>query len=279
MAGGVSLPSVLQLLDGTPHRKVASAVFENLPLAKVLSGGNVGGLLSQVMKDGNLSSILTNPMGALTGALQGQIGQAVGQLQAALGSGASGLISALSGASGLSGVLSAFQAAGNNLVGLTNGQAGLMALAGHDSLLGMLGNAAPAALAASRVLGPTASGDLLNGISSALPGIVQSVISGSMSVEAATSWVQGRAATVSGVTAASADALAQGQAMQMLASSVSMVSGLVAPTPGVASSPIQSALSGFVTPSAALAMRAALARQIKAEAHAPVDTAAMTSLD
>ena len=279
MAGGVSLPSVLQLLDGTPHRKVASAVFENLPLAKVLSGGNVGGLLSQVMKDGNLSSVLSNPMDALTGALQGQIGQAVGQLQAALGSGASGLISALSGASGLGGAISTLKAAGDNLVGLTNGQSGLMALAGHDSLLGMLGSAAPAALAATRVLGPTASGDLLNGISSALPGVVQSVIGGTMSVNAAISWVQGRAATVSGVTAASADALAQGQAMQMLASSVSMVSGLVAPVPGVPASLIQGAMSGFVTPAAAQAMRAALMRQIAAEVHAPVDTAAMTSLD
>lgn len=278
MAGGVSLPNVLQLLDGTPHRKVASAMFENLPLAKVLSGGNLGGLMSQVLKDGNLSSVLANPVGAIAGALQGQIGQAVGALQSALGSGASGLISALSGTTGLSGAVSALQAAGDNLVGLTNGQAGLMALAGHDSLLGMLGGAAPAALAASRVLGPTASGDLLTGISSGLSGVVRSVIAGSMTTDAATAWVQGQTGTVSGVTAASADALAQGQAMQMLASSVATVSGLVAPIPGVRPSPIQSALGGFVRPAARVAMSAALTAQVNAETHAPIDVAALTSL-
>lgn len=279
MSGGVSLPSVLQLLDGTPHRKVASAMFENLPLAKVLQGGNLASLMQRVLADGNLSSVLANPMAALTGGLQAQIGQAAIQLQQSLGSDAGALISAFTGASGLSSALTAFQAAGDNLSGLTNGQAGLMALAGHDSLLGMLGGAAPAALDPARVLGPVASGPLLTGLSSALPSIIASVISGGMSVSAATEWVSGQAAIVSTVTAGSADALAQGQSMQMLASAVATVSGLVAPVPGVPRSPVQTAIGTFVQPSARLAMNTALAAQIRADTHAPVDTAAMTSLD
>lgn len=279
MAGGISLPAALQLLDGTPHRKILTAFAENLPYAKVLSGGDISGLLKKVLADGNLSSVLQNPVAALTGQLQGLAGQAATQLQAALGSGASGLISALTGVSGLTGALSVLQAAGDNLVGLTNGQAGLMALAGHDSLLSMLGDAAPAALAATRVLGPVISGDLLGGISQALPGVVQNVIGGSMAVADATAWVQGQIGSITGLVSASADALAQGQSVQMLASAVATVSGLVAPIPGVTASTIGSALQTFVQPAARDAMNAALAAQIKADTHAPVDTAAMTSLD
>lgn len=279
MSGGVSLPSVLQLLDGTPHRKVASAMFENLPLAKVLQGGNLAGLMQKVLADGNLSSVLANPMAALTGGLQAQIEQAVTQLQASAISGADALISALTGASGLSSALTAFQAAGDNLSGLTNGQAGLMALAGHDSLLGMLGGAVPGALDPARVLGPVASGALLNGLSSTLPTVISSVANGGMSVATAVQWVSGQATAISNVTAVSADALAQGQSMQMLVSAVATVSGLVAPVPGVPRSPVQTAIGTFVQPSARLAMTAALAAQIRADTHAPVDTAAMTSLD
>lgn len=278
MAGGVSLPAVLQLLDGTPHKKVASAIFENLPLAKLLQGGDISGLMKKVLADGNLSSVLQNPMAALTGQLQGLAGQAATQLQFALGTGASGLISALTGTSGLTGALSALQAAGDHLAGLTNGQAGLMALAGHDSLLSMLGDAAPAALAAARVLGPIASGDVLNGMAAALPGVVQSVISGGMTVADATAWVQGQIASVTAVVSASAEALAQGQSIQMLASTVATVSGLVAPVPGVTASAIQSAIGGFVTPSAGAAMLASLTAQIAAEVHDAIDVVGMTSL-
>lgn len=279
MAGGVSLPTVLfQLLDGSPHKKVPSAIFENLPLAKLLQGGDVSGLLQKVLADGNLSSVLQNPMAGLTQGLQSLAGQAATQLQSALGSGASGLISALTGSSGLTSALSSLQAAGDNLVGLTNGQAGLFALAGHDSLLSMLGNAAPSALSAANVLAPTASGDLLNAITAALPTLVQNVIAGSMSVADATAWVQAQTANVQAPVTASANALSQGQAIQMLASTVATVSGLVAPVPGVAASAIQSAIGGFVTPSASAAMRAALVTQIAAQVHAAVDVAAMTSL-
>lgn len=278
MAGGISLPTALQLLDGKPHKEVKSAIFENLPLAKVLSGGNISGLIQQVLAAGDMSPVLANPMASLTGGLQGLAGQAATQLQASLGSGASGLISALTGSSGLTTALTSLQAAGDNLVGLTNNQSGLFALAGHDSLLGMLGDTIPAAVAPSRVLGPTASSDLLTGISSALPGVVQNVISGGMSVAAATTWVQIQTASITGVVAASSDALAQGQAMQMQASTVATVAGLVTTPPGITPTTIQSALGGFVTPSARAAMTAALADQIAAESHDPIDVAAMTSL-
>ena len=279
MASGISLPAALQLLDGQPHRKVVSAFFERLPLAKVLSGGDVSGLLKKVMADGNLSSVLANPMGALTGALQAQVGQAAAQLQAAGFSAASGLVSSLTGATGLAQGVAAFQAAGDSLSGLTTGQAGLFALAGHDSLLGMLGDAAPAALAAARVLGPTASPDLLSTITAGIPGMVSAVIGSTMSADAATAWVQQQTIALQNVVLASADALAQGQATQMLASTVATVSGLVALPPGVAASPIQAAMAGFVLPAARAAMDEANAAQRPAQAHDPVDTAAMTSLE
>ena len=53
-----------------------------------------------------------------------------------------------------------------------------------------------------------------------------------------TAWVQQQTIALQNVVLASADALTQGQAMQMLASTVATVSGLVALLPGVAASPI-----------------------------------------
>jgi|LULL01.1.fsa_nt_gb hypothetical protein len=279
MAGGISFPAALQLLDGQPHKKVGTAFFERLPLAKVLSGGDVSSLMPKVLADGNLSSVMGNPMAGATGALQAQIGQAAQQIQAAGVPGASGLISSLTGASGLASAATQFQASGDNLSGATNGQVGFYALAGHDSLLSMLGNAAPSALAPSRVLGPVASGDLLGSMTSGLQSMASAVIGGTMTPDAATVWVQQQTIALQGIVAASADALTQGQAIQMQASTVATVSGLVALPPGVAATPIQAAIAGFVTPSARAAMDAANMAQRPEQTHDPVDVAAMTSLD
>lgn len=278
MAGGISFPAALQLLDGQPHKKVGTAFFERLPLAKVLSGGDISSLMPKVLADGNLSSVMGNPMAAATGTLQAQIGQAAQQIQAMSIPGASGLISSLTGASGLASAATQFQAAGDNLSGVTNGQTGFYALAGHDSLLSMLGSAAPAALAPSRVLGPVASGDLLGGMTAGLQTMVSALIAGAMTPDAATVWVQQQTIALQGIVSASADALTQGQAIQMQASTVATVSGLVALPPGVAATPIQSAIAGFVRPAARAAMDAANKAQRPAQSHDPVDVAAMTSL-
>ena len=279
MAGGISLPAALQLLDGVPDRKAATAFFERLPIAKKLQGGNVASLMSRVLSDGNLSSVMGNPMAGLTAALQGQIAQAAQQLQAAGVSGATGLISSLTGSSGLASAVMQFQASGNNLSGVTNGQAGFFALNGHDGLLSMLGSSAPAALASSRVLGPVASPGLINGIAAGLPGVVSAVIAGTMTPDAATVWVQQQTASVSTVTAASADALAQGMAIQMQASTVATISGLVTLPPGDTASPIQAVMATFVTPTARAVMDAANMAQRPAETHDPIDVSGMTSLE
>ncbi len=67
MAGGfVPLPQALQLISGVPLMKVSTAFFEKLSITKRLDGGpGLQGLMQKVLQDGNLSSIMQNPMAAL----------------------------------------------------------------------------------------------------------------------------------------------------------------------------------------------------------------------
>lgn len=245
MASGIPLASVLQLLDGTPHRKVPSAIFERLPLAKVLSGGDVGALMPQVLKDGNLSSILQNPVAPI-------IDRFVRSLP---GGGGDALTAAMGG----------LRAAGDNLIGLSNGGAGLFDLLGHASLVGMMGAHLPPELGLDRVLGPVTCGPVLTTL---LEGRSNAVAVGNP-VEVA-----------QGIVQASANALAQGRAIQPLVSAVASLSGALA-MPGDALGPddLQKVLSTFIHPAVREAMRGAVAAQASAEGYDLVDVAAMTALD
>lgn len=286
MAGGVALPQALQLISGVPLMKVVSVFAEKLSITKRLDGGpGLKGLMAQVLKDGNLSSIMQNPMAALTQGIQGQLGGLVSQLSSVTG--ASGLVSALTGSSGLGNVLGALQAAGDNLAGLTNGASGFFSMLGHAATADLAGAALPVSAAMDAVTAPLAQSGLLGSISQTLPQVVSQVVSGAMTPDAATNWVLSQTAALGGIVAGSASALAYGAQMHPLISTVSSVAGALAVPPTFdaagnrrngASTGFQGVLGSIVQPGARRAMDASLAAMTAHTKHDPVDVAAMTSL-
>lgn len=286
MAAGILLPKALQLISGVPLQKVASVFAEKLSITKRLDGGGgLGGLMAQVLKDGNLSSIMRNPMAALTQGIQGQLGGLVSQLSSITG--AAGLISSLTGASGLGNALGVLQAAGDNLAGLTNGASGFFDMISHAATVDLAGAGLPISAGMNAVTAPLTSGSLLNSIGQNLPQVVAQVVSGSLSPDAALSWVQSQISAIGGVTAGSAAALAYGAQVHPMIATVSSVAGALAVPPTFdadgyrqngASTGFQAVLGSIVQPEAAAAMAASLAAQIAHTAHSPVDVAGMTSL-
>lgn len=286
MAAGVLLPQALQLISGVPLMKVVSVFAEKLSITKRLDGGpGLQGLMAQVLKDGNLSSIMQNPMAALTQGLQGQLGGLASQLQNVVG--ASGLISALTSSTGLGNALGALQAAGDNLAGLTNSASGFFSMLGHASTVDLAGAGLPISAAMDAVTAPLTQSGLLGSLGQTLPQIVSQVVSGGMSPDAATGWVLNQINTMAGIVSGSAGALAYGAQMHPLISQVSSIAGALAIPPtfdadgyrqeGVASG-FQGVLASIVQPSAAATMAASLADQIAHTVHDAIDTVAMTSL-
>jgi len=288
MAGGIALPQALQLISGVPLMKVGTAFFEKLSITKRLDGGaGLQGLMQKVLQDGNLSSVMQNPMASLTQGIQGQLPGLVSQLQGMAGGGPAALISALTGSSGLGNAMGALQASGDNLAGLTNGAQGFFAMLGHANTADMAGAGLPASAAISAVTAPLTQGSFLGSIGQTLPQIVSQVVAGAMAPGDATNYVLGQIATVGSVTAGSAGALAYGAQMHPLIATVSSVAGALAIPPtfdadgyrheGVATG-FQGVLASIVQPGPSAAMAASLAAQIAHTVHDVVDTVAMTSL-
>ncbi|MET3481534.1 hypothetical protein [Methylobacterium sp. 1973] len=289
MAGGfVPFGQNLQLQGGAPLVRAATFFVEKLGITKRLDGGpGLQGLMAQVLKDGNLSSIMQNPMAALTQGIQGQLGGLVAQLQGMAGGGPAGLISALTGASGLGNALGALQAAGDNLAGLTNGASGFFSMLGHAATVDMAGAGLPISAAMEAVTAPLTQAGFLGNLGGILPQVVSQVVGGTMAPDAATNFVLGQIASIGSMTAGSAGALAYGAQMHPLIATVSSVAGALAIPPtfdadgyrqeGVATA-FQGVLSSIVQAAPAAAIAASLAAQIAHTAHAAVDTAAMTSL-
>lgn len=288
MAGGIALPQALQLISGVPLMKVGTAFFEKLSITKRLDGGpGLQGLMQKVLQDGNLSSVMQNPMASLTQGIQGQLGGLVSQLQGMTGGGPAGLISALTGGSGLGNALGALQASGDNLAGLTNGASGFFSMLGHAATVDLAGAGLPISAAMDAVTAPLTQGGFLGNLGGILPQVVSQVVSGSMAPDAATNFVLGQIASIGGVTAGSAGALAYGAQMHPLIAAVSSVAGALALPPtfdadgyrqeGVASG-FQGVLASIVQPGPSAAIAASLAAQIAHVTHSPVDTAGMTSL-
>jgi hypothetical protein len=286
MAAGILLPKALQLISGVPLQKVASVFAEKLSITKRLDGGGgLAGLMAQVLKDGNLSSIMQNPMAALTQGIQGQLGGLVSQLSSITG--AAGLISSLTGASGLGNALGTLQAAGDNLAGLTNGASGFFDMISHAATVDLAGAGLPISAGMDAVTAPLTSGGLLNSIGQNLPQVVGQVVSGSLSPDAALAWVQSQISAIGGVTAGSAAALAYGAQMHPMIATVSSVAGALAVPPTFdadgyrqngAATGFQAVLGSIVQPQPAAVMAASLAAQIAHTQHSPVDVASMTSL-
>lgn len=288
MAGGIGMGQALQLMSGVPLKKVGTVFLEKLSATKRLDGGALGSLMGSVLQNGDLSSVMQNPMGALTSAVQAQASAAVSQLQGMISGAPAALVSALQGGGGLAASMSALQAAGNHLSGLTAGASGFFAMLGHETMAGMAGSALPPTASLERVTAPIASGEFLTGIAEALPGVIGQVVAGSMPVATAVTWVQGKADDALAIVSGSASALAWGQAMQPLISTVSSVAGSLAVPPVFdaagnrqegAPTGFQGVLASLVLPEARAAMDAALAAQIAHIKPERVDVAKMTSLD
>jgi hypothetical protein len=289
MAGGfVPLPQALQLISGVPLMKVASVFAEKLSITKRLDGGaGLQGLMAQVLRDGNLSSIMQNPMAALTQGIQGQLGGMVSQLQGMVGGGPAGLISALTGSTGLGNALGALQAAGDNLAGLTNGASGFFSMLGHASTVDMAGAALPVSAAMDAVTAPLTQGGFLGNLSGILPQVVSQVVSGSTTPDAATNFVLGQIASIGGVTSGSVGALAYGAQMHPPLALVSTIAGALAVPPtfdadgyrheGVATG-FQGVLNSLVQPGPAITMAASLAAQIAHTPHDAVDVGGLLSV-
>jgi len=289
MAGGfVPFGQNLQLQGGAPLMKAVTVFVEKLGITKRLDGGpGLQGMMQKVLQDGNLSSVMQNPMAAPMTALQGQINAQVSQLQSMSGGGPSDLISALTGGAGLSNALGQLQASGDNLAGLTNGATGFFAMLGHANTADMAGPALPADAGIDAVTAPLTQINLLAGIRQALPVLVSQVVSGTTSSDVVTGWVLSKIGTIGGVISGSAAALAYGEQMHPLIATVSSVAGALAVPPtfdahgyrqeGVASG-FQGVLQSIVQPDAAEAMAASVAGQIAHIVPPPVNVAAITSL-
>jgi len=83
MAGisrAVCIALILRYIGGSPIRGAVRVFANRLPVAKKIGFGGLGGLVDQVMQ-GGLSSVFQNPVGALSGALQGAIPATIGELK------------------------------------------------------------------------------------------------------------------------------------------------------------------------------------------------------
>lgn len=285
MAAGIALPQALQLISGVPLAKVASVFAEKLSITKRLDGAAPASLIQSVITNGNLSSVMQNPMAALTGAIQGQLGGLTAQLGNI--SNASGLVSALTGSNGLGAALTSLTSAGNSLAGLTNGAAGFFSMLGHDQTAQLAGSAMPAQYATSVVTAPLTASGPLGSINSVLPQVVAQVVAGTMDPATAAVWVQGQIASLNNIVSNSSAALAWSASMHPLIATVASVAGSLAIPPTFdddgnrqegAASGFQGVLASIVQPDAATALAAALAAQMSHTVHDPVDVAGMTSL-
>jgi hypothetical protein len=286
MSAGIQLPKALQLISGVPLQKVVSVFAEKLSITKRLDGGGgIASLMAQVIRDGNLSSIMQNPMATATQVLQGQLGGFATQLNGIPG--ASGLISALTGASGLGNALSIFKSAGDNLAGLTNGGSGFFDMLGHATTVDMAGAALPLAATMDAVTAPLDSGALLNSIASQLPPMIAQVVSGQVSPDTATAFVNSQIQTLGAIVAGSSGALAYGAQMHPSLALVASVGGALAVPPAFdsdgyrvngAPTGFQLVLNSIVQPGPAEVMAASVAAQIRHTQHNPIDVAGMTSL-
>lgn len=228
---------VLPLIGGFVLKNARKVIAENLKVSKSMepymgTGGlSAGSLIQGLVKSamsGGMGALVQNPVGAITGALTGQLGGITGQL--ANIPGASVLTDAIHG--DLGGALGALASHTDMMSGLaqaTENGFGPMQVLGHANLLSS-GFDMPAGIGMDNVLAPFASGGLVGAIQSNLPGLVAGVAGGG-NIGAAVAQVQAWAGTINGVVNGSVNALKGGQdAMASLSNAASMVHELVAPT-------------------------------------------------
>lgn len=255
---GFGLSQALGLIAGSPLSKAGSVIAEKLPVTKSMGLGGIGGMLSQVLNDGNLSSIMQNPAAAIAGQVQAQVQGAVAQVQAALGGAGAGLVSALSGAGGISEAVGALKAAGDHLSGLGADPQGFFDLVAHGNMAGMLGDGAPPVMSYARAAGPVTSAPALAETQALIDDTVQRAVAGTLGPDEAAAIIRQRAAMIQGIVTDSATALAAGQAAAPLLGIASAAGGALAVPSWALATPIQGVLATLVQPQARAAMDAAV---------------------
>lgn len=238
MAGGfATIPMVLQLIGQAPNQHGRKTAIENLRAVKSLFpmfgvNGKLPPQMQQIvdnMMQNGPQALVQNPIGALGGALQGQIGGIAGQIGNIPGAG--GLVAALTGNGGLQAAVSSLVGSAGGLVGLPgNGAFGIEAVIGHAGLasLGEL----PAAMGLDRVIAPVMQGGgLLGGAQSTLNSI-QSAINNGGDPTGYVGQVLNHVASMNDVVNGSVDALSRGLVATSGMSAFSIVADGLDPTRG-----------------------------------------------
>lgn len=262
------LSQALGLIAGSPLSKAGTVIAEKLPVTKSMGLSGIGGMLSQVMSDGNLSSIMKNPVAALAGQVQAQAAAAGTQVQSALGDSGAGIVNALSGAGGLSEAVSGLKAAGDRLSGLGADPQGFFDLLGHGNTVGMLGAATPPAMSFDRAAGPVTSAPALLMTQAAVDDAVQAAVAGTLPPDQAAAHIQQQAAILRAITDGSASAIAMGQGAAPMLAIAAAVGGALAVPSWASPTPIQAVLGTLVQPEARRTMDAAVAASLGAGAKA-----------
>lgn len=204
MAGGfLTLPmAIMNVVGGVPVMPAGvRTIVENLRCAKSMIPGDLGGLLANVLQNGP-GALLQNPIGAVLGQLNGQLGGIVNQIQNIANGNFGGLLSAITGATGLQSVLGNLSQVSNALSGLSQaveGGFGLIDAIGHANIVSMLGEALPAGLGIQEAMGPLLMGEHLAGMVSDLGGIAEGIANGTLDPLHAISQVTGMANTITNV--------------------------------------------------------------------------------
>lgn len=211
-------------------------IAEKLKISKSLEpymgtgAGPLGGIVNKLVggvMSGGLASLVQNPVGTLTGALQGQLGDMVGGLanipgadvlQAAIHGDLGGALGALADHTGMMSGLSE----------IADGGFGPQQILGHASMLAS-GMETPADMAMDLVLGPLGAGDLVGAIQGGLPGLIDGVVNGG-DIGAALDQVRAWTGTVQGLVDGSVGALSSGRAAMIAVSQgASLVSDMIEP--------------------------------------------------
>lgn len=212
MAGFITLAqAIMGATGGVPVMPAgAMTIIEKLRAAKSMLPGDIGGVLGKVLQEGP-QAILQNPIGALTGQLQGQLGGLLSQVQGIANGNFSGMIGAITGATGLQSVMGNLMGASNalsGLGGLTQGGFQLMDAIGHGNIASILGPELGQVLGINTAMGPILMGPNLQAMSSQLTSIANRVTGGALSDAAGAAQLVGMGNQINGVLAASDHAFA-----------------------------------------------------------------------
>lgn len=234
MAGGfITLPqAIMSVVGGVPVQPAGPmTIIEKLRAAKSMIPGDIGGILSQVMQNGP-GALLQNPIQSVLGSLQSQVGNLASQLGGLTG--ASGLLSAITGTNGLNASLGQLSSVSSALSGLTQpgaGAFGLMDAIGHSNIVSMLGANLPAGLGIQQAMGPILMGPQLSGMVGQVSNIAAAVSGGTLNPAAAITQVTGMTGTINGVISAHTNAFSTVQNAVVNMAQVNGIAALIASGP------------------------------------------------